>query len=115
MWGKSNVFFTRLKTIVADAKIVIATGSIILAAGTGAYTIAGEYFVTKVYADELVSKVNNDLRELKKQTSTNKKILTEMRMIRIESKMGRGETLTPTEKRVYEHLKKEFDLYDIKY
>lgn len=32
-----------------------------------------------------------------------------MRLIRLEAKIGRGEELTPTEKRIYDKLKKQYE------
>ena len=102
MWDKINV-------TMKEAKMVVITISFIVASFTGAYTIVSEYFVTKIYATELVREVENKLSELKKQTADNKKILIEMRMIRMEEKISRGETLTPTEQRVYNKLKKDYE------
>ena len=77
MWDKINI-------AMKEAKMVVITISFIVASFTGAYTIVSEYFVTKIYANELVREVENKLSELKKQTADNKKILIEMRMIRME-------------------------------
>jgi len=109
MLPKKDTTFTKVTKAVAEAKLIIVTISFIIASITGAYTIASEYFVTRVYADSLLKKVKDDLKELKIQTKTNRKILTEMQMIRLEAKIGRGETLTPTEQRVYEQLKKSYE------
>ena len=100
--------FTKLKKLIAEAKMVITTVSFIIASIVGGYQIITKYFVTKAYAKELITDVTNQLNELKKQTVTNHSILTEMRLIRLEAKISRGEHLTPTESRVYDRLRKEY-------
>jgi hypothetical protein len=98
---------------VLDAKKIIATGAIIIGALIGGYEVVTEHFVTRVYAEEMVSdvekKLSQELNELKLQTKSNSNILVEMQMIRLESKLSRDENLTPTEKRVYEKLKKQYE------
>jgi len=102
----------KIMNAVNDAKAIIATVGFIFASIIGGYNIITEYFVTKVKATELVKKavtpLEKSILELSKQTKSNKKILVEMRMIRIESKILHKEELTPTEKRVYENLKKQY-------
>lgn len=113
MLTSKDTIFTKLKKVMLEAKLIIITISFIVASITGAYTIASEYFVTKAYAAELTRGVKDELIELKKQTYTNKKILTEMRLIRIETKIFRDEKLTPTEVRVYEKLKKDYEKLNV--
>lgn len=104
------------KTFIQAKKIV---GSVLLsiAAIIGAYEVFVNTYVTRVYADDLVVNVKKELRrefkskmdELQEQTKSIDHTLVEMRMIRIEGKIQRGETLTPTEQRVYDKLKRRYE------
>jgi len=103
--------FNNIKKIITEAKLVISTIAFIIAALIGSYNIVTKYFVTKLYAKELISDVTNQLTELKKQTKQNHRLIIEMRMIRIENKIANGGKLTPTEARVYKNLLKNYKEY----
>ena len=100
-WDKTKKSIEQLKMTITTALLFITTI-------TGGYTVVSKYFVTKVYANELVANINQRVNELEEQTRTNKEILLEMRMIRLENKMYQSKKLTPTEQRVYDSLKKEY-------
>lgn len=92
--------------LVNEAKLLLTTGALLISMVTGGYYWISKYFVTTVYAQELTTKFEAQMRELKSQSKMNSIIINEMRMTRLENKIGRGESLTPTEKRVYDKLKK---------
>jgi len=102
------MYIKYLRKIIAEAKMIITTISFMVASVIGGYQIVTRYFVTKVYAKEMILSVTKQIDELKEQTLVNRHILTEMRLIRLESKLSRGEVLTPTEVRIYEKLKEDY-------
>ena len=99
----------KIKEAFSNAKMMVITIAFIGSSIIGGYTVVSEHFITRIHADQLIQQVETKLSELKKHTQSNKKMLVEMRLIRIEEKIGRGETLTPTEQRVYDKLKKDYD------
>ena len=108
----ANKFIEAVETMTTAKKLL---GSIIfmIASIVGGYNIVSDHFITKAYANEMVREVKTQftqkMDELQKQTKSNSVILTEMRLIRLEAKLARGEELTPTEKRIYEKLKKQYE------
>lgn len=108
----ANKFIEVVETMTTAKKLL---GSIIfiIASLVGGYNIFSNHFITKVYAETIVSEVKTQftqkMDELQKQTKSNSIILIEMRLIRLEAKIGRGEELTPTEKRIYDKLKKQYE------
>jgi hypothetical protein len=109
-----------LKNGFKNTKVVITTISLMFTSVIGTYTVMSEFFVTRAVADQMVNEVKKEYNlkleeltkqtsELKKQTKTNSNTLIEMQMIRIENKMINGQTLSPTEKRIYEKLKKQYE------
>ena len=108
MFGKST--FDKIKEAFSNAKMVVITIAFIGSSIIGGYTVVSEHFITRLHADQLIQEVETKLSELKKHTQSNKKMLVEMRLIRMEEKIARGETLTPTEQRVYDRLKKDYDV-----
>lgn len=95
-----------------SAKVAIASVAFIITSLIGGYQLFTKYVVTVAYADELVKKAVGDVEkqivQIKKTSETNRQILIEMRMIRLENKMYNKHKLTPTEKRVYDKLKKQY-------
>ncbi len=104
-----NNWYDNIKEAFREAKMVVVTIAFIVSSMVGGYSLVSEYFVTRLYADKLKQEFNTKLSELQQQTQSNKRILMEMRLIRMEEKLSREETLTPTEKRVYDKLKKDYD------
>ena len=102
MWDK-------FKNIIDNAKYIIATWTMVVMVITGAYTWMSHYFVTTSYAEELIGKYTSEIEELKSQTKSLQSMVLEDRLIRYEEKLAKGEVLTPTEKRQYEKLKKEYE------
>jgi len=105
-WGEAGDAYRKAK--IGVVSIVLGLFTLV-----GGYISVTEVFVTKAHAKEMVSEVkqelSKELRELKIQTKANKSILVEMQMIRIENKIARDEKLTPTEKRVYQKLQKQYE------
>lgn len=103
-------------TAVNNGKLLVGavtTAGLML---SGLYFVASEHFVTKLYAEDLeknyniqINEMMEQTRELKQQTKSTSRMVVELQMIRLETKIGRDENLTPTEKRQYEHLKKQYD------
>jgi len=111
MAGKIN--WSEIGNSMTNAKKILATGIFLIASLVGGYNILTEHFVTRVYADNLVTQVKSDfkkeMRELKKQSKSNTSMLVEMRMIRLENKVSNGGILTATEQRVYDKLKRQYE------
>jgi hypothetical protein len=108
---ENNSTENQFVNMLNNAKTLITGVVILVTSVIGGYNLAGEYFITKAHAAELISEVSKELNELKKQTKDNKRILTEMRLIRIENKIYNNEKLTPTEDRIYQKLKKEYETF----
>lgn len=86
-------------------KLLLSTGALMVATLVGGYNIATHFFVPMSYAEQLKTKYEKSFEALREQTMSNSNMIIEMQLIRLETKMARGETLTPTEVRQYESLK----------
>lgn len=98
---------------IVNAKKTLASGLFIIAAMVGGWELITANFVTKAYAEEMVGTavggISKEVHELKKQSKAQSSMLVEMRMIRMEGKIQNGGTLTPTEQRVYDKLKRLYE------
>lgn len=98
--------------LASNAKIIIGTISIIIASLIGAYTVITEHFVTTAYAKELENNFQQAIESLQQQTSQNKILIIEMKLVDYERKIQEDKTLTPTEKRQYERLLLEYNEFN---
>ena len=97
----------RLFKKAENLKLILSTGGLLVATLIGGYNIGTMFFVSTAYAEELENRYNSKLNQLQEQTLSNSMMIIEMQLIRLETKMARGETLTPTELRQYEKLKEK--------
>ena len=112
MLGKDNTFMKDFVTVLNNSKMIVASIAFIVTSVVGGYKIFVENIVTVAVAEEMVTKAVTDMdvkiRALKAQTDATNKMVIEMQLIRLETKMYNKQQLTPTEKRVYDKLKKKY-------
>jgi len=101
--------FTDFLKILSNAKMVIATITVIITSFIGAYQLAGEYFVTKAYAAGFEKNAQQQIHQLKKLTQQNTLMMFEFQALKYEDKMLSGQALTPTQQRQYDLIKKQLE------
>ena len=102
----------KILKVLSDAKMTIATIGVIITSFIGAYQLASEYFVTKVYAMNMINDAQTQIHHLKRLNVQNTTMILELRMLKYEGKLERTGKLTPTEKREYDYLQKKIDALD---
>ena len=99
----------KLLTLISEAKLILGSISIVIAALIGSYNIVTDYFVTKAYAKEMESSLKQMIRSQSLQTQQNSVMLMELKLSDYEKRLSKGERLTPTETRQYNRLLKVYD------
>lgn len=94
----------KILKFINEAKLIIGSISVVVAALVGGWTIVTDYFVTKAYAKELESNLKQMIKSQQVQTQQNSIMLIELKLTNFERKIADGENLTPTEQRQYQRL-----------
>lgn len=97
--------------LITDVKLVVSTVMASAAMIYGSYEIGTHFFVSTAYAQEQLSKFEKAYRASQRQIQYNTEMLIEMRLIRFEEKIAKGEQLTPREKVLYDKLKEQLISY----
>lgn len=95
----------RIMELLREAKMVLLVIGAIAAALLGGYEIAGEYFVTKSFAQGLRRDTSEQVRGLMVLSQQNTAMIMELRLLRYEGMIERGRKLSPTQTRIYGTLK----------
>lgn len=101
--------FNKFISLVNEAKLLIGTIGVVLASLMGGYGVVTEYFVTKAYAKELESNIQQMVKSVQTQTQQNSIMIIELKLSDYERRVEKGEKLTPTEQRQYNRLLIEYN------
>lgn len=99
----------KLIKVLTDAKGIIATIAIICTSLIGGYQVITDTFVTKAVAADMVKDAQTQIHELKQISQQNTSMIIELRLLKYEQKVEDGYSLSPTESREYDILKKRLE------
>lgn len=91
------------KQIFENTQLALGTLALIASSIIGAYTFFTSTFVTKSQADEMVKTLQSDIKQLNQSNAYNRLGIIQLQLLRMEQ----SKTLSKTEERLYDNLKKQ--------